>query len=468
MSKDARTEKDALGDVRVPADVPWGAATQRAIENFPVSARRFPPVFIRALALIKRAAAETNAELGRLDPAIADAIAHAAQAIAAGGHAETFPLDIFQTGSGTSTNMNANEVIATLANERLGHKCGDPNAIHPNDHVNRGQSSNDVMPSALHLAAALEVRDRLLPALQLLAARLGEKGQDFDDIVKIGRTHLMDAMPVRLGQEFSGWARQVEGAVEALAALLPTMGKIALGATAVGTGAGNTTAFAPAVAGRLTQETGLAITPARNGFAALSSRGPAVLFSGTLKTAAVALLRIAEDIRLLASGPRLGLGEITLPALQPGSSMMPGKVNPVIPEMVCQVAHQVIANDLAVTLGACGGHLELNTQLPLIASNLLESITILANAARLFAERCVAGIEANEERCRRDVAQSLALTTPLAAKVGYARAAAIAHEAERSGRTIRAVALEQEVASAEELDRLLDARALTGPEDSGG
>ena len=460
MAKPFRTETDALGEVAVPADALWGASTQRALVNFPVSGRRFPFSFIRALALTKRAAAEANGDLALLDKRLASAIAQAAAEVADSKHNDQFPLDIFQTGSGTSTNMNANEVIANLANLRLGGKPGKWEPVHPNDHVNKGQSSNDVIPSSLHVAAAEEINGRLIPALNVLQKSLGAKARQFHKIPKIGRTHLMDALPLSLGQEFSGWARQVEKCISYLRGAMPFLLEIAIGGTAVGTGAGTHPKFATAICGRLKDWLNLEFRPAANYFEALASRGPCVQASGALTTCATTLARIADDIRLLASGPRLGLGELVLPTLQPGSSMMPGKVNPVMPEMICQVGSQVIANHTAVTVAALGGHLELNTQLPVMASNLLESIDILSNAATLFSEKCIEGIAANETRCRENIESSLALATTLVPKIGYDKASEVAKEAARTGKNIREIARELKIASDEELHELLDVEKL--------
>ena len=459
---DTRIEMDALGEIEIAAEALWGASTQRAIENFPISSRRFPRPFIWALGLIKAKAATANAELGLLPEEQARAIADAATEVAEGGRDAQFPLDIFQTGSGTSTNMNANEVIANLANLALGGSFGEYRPIHPNDHVNRCQSSNDVIPSAIHIAAASEIDRTLIPALEALRSVLAAKAREFDGIVKTGRTHLMDAMPVRLGQEFGGFARQMERGVERLRRTLTPLCEIALGGTAVGTGFGAHPEFASRVCMLLADEIGLDIRPAACPFEALSSRSSCVEASGCVKATATSLARIADDLRLMASGPRLGLGEITLPAVQPGSSIMPGKVNPVIPEMAVQVAMQVIANDTAVSIAAQAGQLELCTTLPLIAANLLESIEILANASRVLADRCVTGIEACEERCSHDIERSLALATALAPKIGYEAAAGIAKEAAASGKTIMEVALEKGIASEDELAHILDTRSLTG------
>jgi len=459
--KGTRVESDALGEIEVPADALWGASTQRAIENFPISARRFSRTFIRALATIKAVAAEVNAELGLIDVKHAAAIASAAKGVAAGEYDGHFPLDVYQTGSGTSINMNANEVIASLANETLGGRRGVWEPVHPNDHVNRCQSSNDVIPSALHIAAALKIRGQLIPPLANLKSALEKKSVEFGSIVKIGRTHLQDAMPVRLGQVFAGYARQVEKGIERLERAIPALCEIALGGTAVGTGIGAHPKFASMACERLSSELGLLLRTAKDYFEALSSRSTLVEVGGMLSAIATSMIRIADDIKIMSSGPRLGLGEIAIPAVQPGSSIMPGKVNPVIPEMVYQVGAQVIANETAVALAAQSGHLELNTGLPLIAANLLESIYILSSAARIFTERCIAGLEAREERCREHIDQSLALATALVPKIGYARAAGIAKEAASSGKTVREVALKQSIASESELDELLDVWKMT-------
>ncbi len=456
-----RTETDALGEIEVPADALWGASTQRAIENFPISARRFSRTFILALGSIKAAAAETNGELGLIDGKHAAAIAKAARAVASGEHDVHFPLDVYQTGSGTSINMNANEVIASLANEALGGRRGVWEPIHPNDHVNRCQSSNDVIPSALHIATALKINRQLIGPLERLRTELRKKAGEYGSVVKIGRTHLQDAMPVRLGQVFAGYARQIEKGIERLGRVVPALCEIALGGTAVGTGAGAHPDFARRTCERLSSGLGLSLRPAKDYFEALSSRSTLVEASGMLTAIATSLIRISEDIKLMSSGPRLGLGEISIPAVQPGSSIMPGKVNPVIPEMVYQVGAQVIANDTAVSLAASAGHLELNTGLPLIAANILESIYILSSAARIFTERCISGIEAREERCRGNIDMSLALATALVPKIGYARAAGLAKQAAATGKTVRQVALEQNVAGEPELDELLDVWKMT-------
>jgi fumarate hydratase class II len=397
-----RTETDSLGPIEVPADVYYGAQTQRAVENFPVSGDRFPRRFIEALGLIKWAAAEENAARGDLDPRIASAIAAAAEEVIAGRHDRDFALDVFQTGSGTSTNMNANEIISNRAIEMLGGVMGSKQPIHPNDHVNAGQSSNDVIPTATHIAALLGLRDDLLPALEKLRASLAAKAEDFAAIPKTGRTHLMDAAPITLGQEFSGYAAQIERGIRRVRSTLPHLEELALGGTAVGTGLNAPAGFAAAIIARIAKRTGLELVEAPNHFEAQGGRDACVEASGALRTVAVSLMKIANDLRWLGSGPRAGLAEIQLPALQPGSSIMPGKVNPVIPEMCRQVAAQVMGNDLTVSIGGALGDFELNVMIPVITTNLLESITILSSACTLLAERCVDGIVANEARCRSD------------------------------------------------------------------
>ena len=460
MPRATRVERDSMGPMEVPADALWGASTQRAVLNFPVSGERFPRRFVAALGLVKAAAAAANGALGVLDAQRAAAIEAAAREVAAGRWDDQFVVDVFQTGSGTSTNMNANEVIASRARQLLGDEAV---AVHPNDHVNASQSSNDVIPTALHVAARVAIAEDLLPALARLAASLRAKAQAFDDVVKIGRTHLMDATPVRLGQEFAGWARQIERAAERVAAAGEDLAELPLGGTAVGTGINCPPGFAARAIARIAAETGLAFREAEDHFEAQGARDAAVAASAALRGVAVALFKIANDVRLLASGPRCGLAELRLPPVQPGSSIMPGKVNPVICESVIQVAAQVVGNDAAVALGGMTGQLELNAMIPLIARNLLESIRLLAAAARLFAERCIDGIEADRERAAELVERSLAMVTVLAPRIGYDRAAEIAKEAARSGRTVREICLEQGVLPADELAALLDARSQTGP-----
>ncbi len=472
-----RVESDSLGDIRVPADAYYGAQTQRAVENFPISGLRMPRRFLWALGLVKRSAAETNEALGLLDVARAEWIATAAQEVMDGRHDGEFVVDVFQTGSGTSTNMNANEVISNRAIEMMGGQLGSKDPVHPNDHVNLGQSSNDVVPTALHVAVAVAVDQDLLPALRKLAASLDRKARQFDGIVKSGRTHLMDATPVRLGQVFGVWrARRggpgwVGGAPPARPrpgraggggppdALLP----LALGGTAVGTGINTHRDFATATIARIAEEAELPFREASDHFAAQGAQDAVVEASGQLKVVAVALHKIANDIRWMGSGPRAGLGELKLAALEPGSSIMPGKVNPVMSEMLAMVCCQVIGNDAAVTLGGQGGSFELNTSLPLMAHNVLQSVALLSSGARAFAERCVDRLEADPEACRAGVERSLMLATALAPHIGYDAAAAIAKDAHATGRTVRAVALERGALPAADLDRLLDPAAMTRP-----
>jgi fumarate hydratase class II len=455
-----RLEHDSLGELAVPAAALWGASTQRAVLNFPVSGERFPRRFLQALGLVKRACAGVNAELGVLPRELAGAIEEAAREVAEGVHDAHFPLDVFQTGSGTSTNMNANEVIANRAMQRRG---GAPPRIHPNDHVNASQSSNDVMPTALHVAARLALHEDLLPALRRLHACLEAKARELDGVVKLGRTHLMDATPVRVGQELAGWARQVELGIARVEAASGDLAELALGGTAVGTGINCPPGFAARAIARLSEWTGLAFREASDHLEAQGARDAAVQASGALRTLAVALFKIANDVRLLASGPRGGIAELVLPAIQPGSSIMPGKVNPVLCESVTQVAAQVIGNDAAIAVGGLSGQLELNTFLPLIARNLLESIRLLANVSGLFVDRCLAGLGADAERAAGLVERSLALATALVPRIGYEAAAALAQEAWRSGRTIRELCAERKLLPPDELEALLDVRRQTGP-----
>jgi fumarate hydratase class II len=430
----------------------WGGETMKAVENFPVSGEPIPASVARWLGRIKAAAARVNAELGLLDADKAERIAAAADRVAAGELDDQFPIDVFQTGSGTSSNMNANEVIAALA--------GDD--VHPNDDVNLGQSSNDVFPSAVHLAALDEISRDLLPALRGLASSLERKAQEFDDVVKSGRTHLMDAVPVTLGQEFGGYVAQVRQGIARIEDALPRLGQIPLGGTAVGTGLNTHGEFAARVRERLGEETGLAISPPTDPFEAQAARDALVEVSGALKTVAVSLTKIANDLRLMGSGPRAGLSEIFLPELQKGSSIMPGKVNPVIPEVVTQVAAQVIGNDQAIAVGGLQGHFELNVFVPMMARNLLDSIRLLASAARLFAEKCVDGIEANREQLERYAELTLSAATALNPYIGYDKATEIVKEAASSGRSLREVAREAGVDEAV-LDEALDYRAMAKP-----
>ncbi|MBA2944267.1 class II fumarate hydratase [Streptomyces himalayensis] len=457
-----RIEHDSMGEVRVPAHAKWRAQTQRAVENFPISGQRLERAHIEALARIKAAAAKVNAELGVLDKDIADAIVDAAQDVAEGRWDEHFPVDVFQTGSGTSSNMNTNEVLATLATEQLGRP------VHPNDHVNASQSSNDVFPSSIHIAATAAVTHDLIPALEHLAASLERKSDEFADVVKSGRTHLMDATPVTLGQEFGGYAAQVRYGVERLRASLPRLAELPLGGTAVGTGINTPPGFSAAVIAEVARATGLPLTEARNHFEAQGARDGIVETSGQLRTIAVGLTKIANDLRWMSSGPRTGLAEIALPDLQPGSSIMPGKVNPVVPEAVLMVAAQVTGNDTTVTVAGAAGNFELNVMLPVIAKNVLESIRLLANASRLLADRTVDGITANRERAREYAESSPSVVTPLNKYIGYEEAAKVAKRALAERKTIREVVLESGYVergdlSLEQLDEALDVLRMTHP-----
>ena len=432
-----RTEQDSMGEVLVPAQAKWQAQTQRAVENFPISGQRLERAHIEALARIKAAAAKVNAKLGVVDRPIATAIQDAAAEVAAGRWDEEFPIDVFQTGSGTSSNMNANEVLATLATEKLGRP------VHPNDHVNASQSSNDVFPSSIHIAATSAVVNDLIPALNHLAKALRRKEKKFASVVKSGRTHLMDATPVTLGQEFGGYAAQVEIGVERLRASLPRLAELPLSGTAVGTGINTPKGFSAAVIKEVARATKLPLTEARDHFEAQGARDGLVEASGQLRTIAVSLTKVSNDIRWMGSGPRTGLGEITLPDLQPGSSIMPGKVNPVLAEAMCMVCAQVIGNDTAITYGGAAGNFELNVMLPMMARNLLESIRLLANISRLFADRCVAGITANVQRCRELAESSPSVVTPLNRFIGYEEAAIVAKQSLKERKTIRQVVLDR-------------------------
>ncbi len=458
-----RTEMDSLGPVKVPSDAYWGAQTQRAIENFPISGLHMPPRFVRALAIVKKAWAQTNLEQGMLPENIAKAIIMAADEIASGKLADQFPVDVFQTGSATSTNMNANEVISNRAIAILGGERGSKKPVHPNDHVNMSQSSNDIIPTALHVAALDALVHDLIPALKHLHASLAEKAKAFDGIVKIGRTHLMDAVPLRLGQEFGGYASQVEHGIGRAESCVKNLAELALGGTAVGTGLNANPKLPPLVIEKISKELNLPFKQAPNLFEALAARDAAVETSGVLKTIACSLTKIANDIRLLGSGPRCGIGEITLPDLQPGSSIMPGKVNPVMPEMLTMVAAQVIGCDAAIAAGGMQGHFELNTFKPLIAYNLLFAMQILANGCRSFADKCVAGLEANQKRCEDLIEMSLMMCTALAPKIGYDASAKLAQEAFKTGKTVRQLATEKNLMPKAELDKLLDVRAMTEP-----
>ncbi len=450
-----RIEHDSMGEVQVPVDALWGAQTQRAVDNFPISGQRVEAALVRALARIKAAAAEVNGELGIIAPEVAVVVNEAALEIANGAHADAFPIDVFQTGSGTSTNMNMNEVVAHLAGERLGR------AVRPNDEVNASQSSNDTFPSAIHLAAAEEIVHRLIPALSHLAGALRQKSSEFSTIVKSGRTHLMDATPVTLGQEFGGYAAAVEHGIERLEAALGRVGELPLGGTAVGTGINAPAGFAAAVIARLGETTGLPLREARDHFEAQGARDALVEASGVLRTVALSLYKAANDLRWMSSGPRCGLGEIHLPDLQPGSSIMPGKVNPVIPEAVCQVVAQVIGNDAAVAFGGGAGNFELNVMLPVIGRNLLESIRLLSSVARALADKCVAGIVADAERCRTYALSSPSLATALNPAIGYEAAAKVVKQSLAENKDLRTVVLEQGLLSEDEVDQALDVLAMT-------
>ena len=450
-----RIERDSMGEVRVPATARYGAQTQRAVENFPISDLRFPRRFIEALALVKWAAATVNQELGLLAPNLAEAIAQAALEVATGQHDAHFPLDIFQTGSGTSTNMNANEVIASLASERLGVR------VHPNDHVNMGQSSNDAIPTAIHVSACLATTHDLLPALRHLHSTIQTKAASVAHVVKTGRTHLMDAMPITLTQELTGWAWQIAHGIERIESALPRLTKLAQGGTAVGTGINAHPEFAARFAARLAERTGLPFQPNDSFFESLSSQDAIVELSGQVKTVAVSLMKIANDLRWMNSGPQAGLAEIRLQDLQPGSSIMPGKVNPVIPEAMAMVCAQVIGNDTTITIAGQSGNFQLNVMLPVIAYNILQSLTTMANAVRLLADKAIANFTVNEERLSAQVGRNPILVTALNPVIGYELGAKIAKRAYAEDRTVKEVALEMTSLSAEELDRLLDPRALT-------
>lgn len=457
-----RIEKDSLGEVKVPDDALWGAQTQRAVENFPVSGRPLPPVFHHALALLKEAAAESNVELKLLDPRLGKAIAAAARQVAEGRWDAHFAVDVFQTGSGTSTNMNLNEVISNLAIKALGGKVGSRQPVHPNDHVNLGQSSNDMIPSAAHLSALMEIHGSLLPALEKLAKALEAKAKGFHGVVKLGRTHLQDAVPVRLGQVFGGYASQVRHGMSRVRRISTDLEELAVGGTAVGTGLNTHPRFAQKVCARVAKRTGLRLREAANHFEAQGGRDAMVAVSGEFKALACSLMKIANDLRWMASGPRAGLGEIVLKDLQPGSSIMPGKVNPVMCEVVCQVAAQVVGNDAAIAVGGLSGNLELNVMIPVMARNLLESAALLAAASRLFAERAVAGIEANEAHCLELALLSDAMVTSLAPHVGYDRAAALVKDARKEGKTVLVLAQERRILPESTLARVLDPRRMTG------
>jgi fumarate hydratase class II len=463
MNSRTRMEKDSMGEMSVPASALYGASTQRAVLNFPISGYRFSRPFIRALGLIKWAAAKANRDLGLLDADRSALIAQAAEEVVDGKLDEEFPLDIFQTGSGTSTNTNANEVIANRCAQLAGKPIGSREIVHPNDHVNMGQSSNDVIPSAIHISAAEILQNSLLPSLTKLHAVLETKSKEFWDVIKIGRTHLMDATPVRLGQEFSGYAQQIAYATMRAEKAIKVLRELALGGTAVGTGLNRHIEFPGKVMKLLEERTGIAFYEAKNHFEAQGGKDAVVEASGQIKTIAVSLFKIANDIRWLGSGPRCSIGEIQLPATQPGSSIMPGKVNPVLCESMMMVCAQVIGNDATITWAGANGNFELNVMMPVMAHNLLESIQLLANVCDAFRDKCVTGISANKKRCEELVELSMAMVTSLAPKIGYDRAAEIAKESTKTGKTVRELCCEKKVLPEAELNRSLDPFKMTEP-----
>lgn len=456
-----RTEKDPLGEVQIPASAYYGAQTKRALDNFPISGIRFQRRFIRALAIIKLAAAKANMQLGLLDRKKGESIVKAAQDVVGGKLDDHFPLDIFQTGSGTSTNMNANEVIANRGNEILGGERGDKSLVHPNDDVNMCQSSNDVFPTAIHISALEAIETELIPSLRTLERALSKKAREFSNIVKAGRTHLQDALPITLGQEFSGYATMIANGIRRLGKVRESLSEVALGGTAVGTGLNAHPKFAEIALKHINEITKLSFRKALNSFEALQSKDSAVEASGAIRTVAVSLMKIANDLRLLSSGPFTGFGEIDLPAVQPGSSIMPGKVNPVIPESVNMVAAQIIGNDSTITIAGQSGQLELNTMMPVLAYNLVQSIELEAVAATVLAEKCIRGITANIERCKEYAESSLALVTSIAPSIGYDKAAKVVKKALKERKTIREVILEEGILTNEKLAKVLDAKKLT-------
>ena len=458
-----RKEKDSMGDMQIPDDAYYGAQTQRAVENFPISGITISKSMIQALGKIKRSAAIVNHELGLLDDDRKNAIVQAADEIIEGKLDSQFPVDIYQTGSGTSSNMNCNEILSNRASEIMGGKIGAKDPVHPNDHVNLGQSSNDVIPTAIHIAANTMLEEELIPALQNLANELDKKATAFSDIVKIGRTHLQDATPITLGQEFSGYAQMVKNGIKRIQNAQGFLSELALGGTAVGTGINTKAQFGTHMAKEITRFTGITFVEASNHFEAQGAQDAAVETSGALKTVAVSLSKIANDIRWLGSGPRAGLGELILPAVQPGSSIMPGKTNPVICEAMIQACAQVIGNDLAITIGGQGGVFELNLMLPLIAHNLTNSITILSNGTIVFTEKLIIGLKANKEKCAGYIEGSLAMCTSLAPVIGYDKAADIAYKAYNSGKTVREIAIEENVLDKDKLNELLDPVSMTKP-----
>ena len=467
MSDDFRIEKDSLGDMQVPNDALYGAQTQRAVENFPISDLRFPRSFIAAIGTIKKAAAQSNQQLGLLSDEDAAHVMAAADEVIAGKHDDQFVIDIFQTGSGTSTNMNANEVISNRATQIKGGKIGSK-LVHPNDHVNLGQSSNDVIPTAMQVAACVRMQKELIPALRMLQMALERKAHEFDDVVKSGRTHMMDATPVRLGQEFSGYASQVALGIRRVEQAIADLAELPLGGTAVGTGVNTHEDFARATIARLSAITGVEFREAANHFERQSTRDTVVFAHGALNTLAVSFTKIANDLRLMGSGPSAGIAEITLPAIQPGSSIMPGKVNPVIPEAVTMVAAKVMGNHTTITVAGMGSYFELNVMMPVMAHALLESVELLASTARVFADKCIDGIVANEERCTELLEKNPSLATALAPRIGYDLAAKIAKEAFKRRTTAREVAYELSGLPRAEVDEIMDAHAMTNPGIPGG
>jgi len=458
-----RKEQDSMGDMLVPDDAYYGAQTQRAVENFPISGTPISKSMIQALGIIKRSAAIVNNKLGFLDGKRKDSIVQAADEIIQEKFYSQFPIDIYQTGSGTSSNMNCNEILSNRASEIMGGVIGAKDPVHPNDHVNLGQSSNDVIPTAIHIAALTMLEEELLPALQKLADELNKKAVDFSDIVKIGRTHLQDATPITLGQEFSGYTQMIKNGITRIQSSKGFLSELAIGGTAVGTGINTNAQFGSLVAKEISRFTGIQFVEASNHFEAQGAQDAAVETSGTLKTIAVSLSKIANDIRWLGSGPRAGLGELILPAVQPGSSIMPGKTNPVICEAMIQVCAQVIGNDMAITIGGQGGVFELNLMLPLIAHNLTNSITILSNSTNIFTEKLITGLNANTEKCADYIEGSLAMCTSLAPVIGYDKAAQIAYKAYNSGKTVREIAMEDNILKKDKLDEILDPKSMTMP-----
>jgi fumarate hydratase class II len=464
VDKRYRLEIDSLGEVKIPVDAYWGAQTQRAVENFPISGCGLPFRIIHTLGMIKMLAAQTNLELQLLEPQLAELIIRAAEEVMEGKWDDQFVVDIFQTGSGTSTNMNANEVIANRANQLLGRKKGVKKPVHPNDHVNKGQSSNDVFPTCIHISALESIEQELLPALIELRLSLALKSKEFKNIIKIGRTHLQDATPIQLGQEFSGYAAMVQKAIRRIKNLRHSLSELAIGGTAVGTGINTHQEFASRMIKKINQQTSLSFREAQNHFEAQGSKDALVETSGALKILAVGLIKIANDIRWMGSGPNGGIGELILPEVQPGSSIMPGKVNPVIPEAVCMVCTQVIGYDAAITFGGLSGNFELNTMMPLMAHNLLESIKLLTNVSTIFSKKCIYNLKANTKRIKEILDHSISLATPLSRIIGYDKAAAIAKKAYQSGKTVKELAIEEKILPAKELEKLLNPVSMVSPE----